>query len=175
MVTLTAGAQAPKLATPDPDEKARIILDVTRVNMLFTVSDRKGRFVTNLSKDDFQVFEGKHQQSILEFTAESGLPLRLAVLIDTSNSIRDRFRFEQEAAIEFIKSLMRPEVDKAITVSFDTRTQLEADLTGDIEKLANRSATCAREAARRSTMRSSSPAATSSCRTSPATSSGAPW
>lgn len=136
MVTLTAGAQAPKLAIPDPDEKARIILDVTRVNMLFTVSDRKGRFVTSLNKDDFQVFEGKHPQSILEFTAESGLPLRLAVLIDTSNSIRDRFRFEQEAAIEFIKSLMRPDVDKAITVSFDTRTQLEADLTGDIEKLA---------------------------------------
>jgi Ca-activated chloride channel family protein len=136
MVTATAGAQAPRLAIPDPDEKSRIVLDVTRVNMLFTVSDRKGRFVTNLSKDDFQVFEGKHQQNILEFTAESGLPLRLAVLIDTSNSIRDRFRFEQEAAIEFIKSLMRPEVDKAITVSFDTRTQLEADLTGDIEKLA---------------------------------------
>ncbi len=132
---LAVEPQAPRLAVPEPDEKSRIVLDVTRVNLLFTVSDRKGRFITNLGKDDFQVFEGKHQQNILEFTAESGLPLRLAILIDTSNSIRDRFRFEQEAAIEFIKSLLRPEIDKGITVSFDTRTQLEADLTNDIEKL----------------------------------------
>src|SRR5262245_57010994 len=81
----------PPADRPDPDAgHTRIILDVTRVNMLFTVTDKKGRFVTNLAKDDFQVFEGKRQQSIAEFTAESDLPLRLGILIDTSNSIRDR-------------------------------------------------------------------------------------
>ena len=116
LLTCLAGAAlaaqppaAPKQAVPEPDDKTRIVLDVTRVNMLFTVSDKKGRFITNLAKDDFQVFEGKKQQNILEFTAETDLPLRLAILIDTSNSIRDRFRFEQEAAIEFINSLLRPE------------------------------------------------------------------
>src|ERR1700683_1721248 len=98
-------AVAPAQQRPsEPSEGAgtRIILDVTRVNMLFTVTDKKGRFVTDLGKDDFQVFENKMPQTIAEFTAETDLPLRLGILIDTSNSIRERFKFEQEAAISFI-------------------------------------------------------------------------
>jgi VWFA-related protein len=112
-----------------------ITLDVNRVNMLFTVSDKKGRFVTDLQKADFEIVESKRQQSIIEFTAESDLPLRLAILIDTSNSIRDRFKFQQEAAIEFVNSVMRPQ-DKAVVVSFDTGAELVADLTGNTEELA---------------------------------------
>ena len=124
-------------ARPDPDAaETRIILDVTRVNMLFTVTDRKGRFITDLVKEDFQVFEGKRQQTIQEFTAETDLPLRLGILIDTSNSIRDRFKFEQEAAISFINSVVRPRYDKALIVSFDTSAELVADLIDDTEKLA---------------------------------------
>ncbi len=135
--SFAAEPQTPqRQAVPELDDKTRIVLDVTRVNILFTVSDRKGRFITNLAKEDFQVFEGKKQQNILEFTAESDLPLRLAVLIDTSNSIRDRFKFEQAAAVEFINSLLRPGADKAVVVSFDTTAELVADLTGDLEKLA---------------------------------------
>lgn len=118
------------------DDQTRIILDVTRVNMLFTVADKKGRFVTDLGKDDFDIIENKKPQHILEFTAESNLPLRLAVLIDTSNSIRDRFKFQQEAATDFINSVMRKE-DKAIIVSFDTSAELVADLTSDTDKLTN--------------------------------------
>jgi VWFA-related protein len=120
----------------DIDEQTRIILDVTRVNILFTVSDKKGRFVTDLAKENFEVVERKEKQNVLEFASESDLPLRLAILIDTSNSIRDRFKFQQEAAIEFVNSVVRPEVDKAIVVSFDTGVELVADLTGDQEKLA---------------------------------------
>ncbi|MBM3811681.1 MAG: VWA domain-containing protein [Acidimicrobiia bacterium] len=119
------------------DESTRIRLDVTRVNMLFTVTDKRGRFITDLDKDSFQIFEGKAQQKILEFTAESDLPLRLAILIDTSNSVRDRFRFQQEAAIEFIRSVMRPHQDKAVVFSFDTQANLVADLTENISKLEN--------------------------------------
>jgi Ca-activated chloride channel homolog len=110
--------------------------EVTRVNMLFTVTDKHGRFVTDLGKDDFQVFENKKPQSILEFTSETDLPLRLAILIDTSNSIRDRFRFQQEAATNFINSVMR-EQDKATVVSFDTAAELVTDLTNDTNKLEN--------------------------------------
>ena len=98
-------AKARRRSTP---ADTRITLDVTRVNVLFTVTDKKGRFVTDLDKDDFDVIENKKPQVIQEFTAETDLPLRLAILIDTSNSIRDRFRFEQEAAIEFINSVVRP-------------------------------------------------------------------
>ena len=110
---------------------------MTRVNMLFTVSDRKGRFVNDLLKDDFEILEGKKEQSIVEFTSETNLPLRLAILIDTSNSIRERFKFQQEAATDFINAVLRPRQDKAIVVSFDMSAELVADLTDDTEKLAN--------------------------------------
>jgi len=119
----------------DPNSDPRIVLDVNRVNMLFTVSDKKGRFITNLTRDDFEIFEEKKPQNIIEFVSESDLPLRLAVLIDTSNSIRDRFKFQQEAAVEFINSVMRPQ-DKAVVVSFDTGPELVQDLTSDTAKLA---------------------------------------
>ena len=129
-------AQAPAKQQPvDPDDAGRIVLDVTRVNILFTVTDKKGRFITDLTQNDFQVFENKKQQTISQFTAESDLPLRLAILVDTSNSIRDRFKFEQQAAVEFINSTVRPRSDKAMIVSFDSATELVADLTDDQEKL----------------------------------------
>lgn len=138
--SLAMGAQQAQAPSPpaaeQPEAQTRIILDVTRVNMLFTVTDKKGRFVTDLGRQDFEVMEGKKPQSIQEFTAETDLPLRLAILIDTSNSIRDRFRFEQEAAIQFINSVVRPRQDRAMIVSFDTAAELASDLIDDTEKLA---------------------------------------
>jgi VWFA-related protein len=121
---------APKGA-PSADDFSRITVDVTRVNLLYTVTDKKGRFVSDLTKDDFEIIENKKPQKILEFTAETDLPLRLAILIDTSNSIRERFRFIQEAATDFVTTVMRPGKDRAIVVSFDTSAELVADLTDD--------------------------------------------
>ncbi len=95
--------QTPVMKDEDP---TRITVEVTRVNMLFTVMDKKGRFVTNLNKDDFELVENKRPQTIQEFSAETDLPLRLGILIDTSNSVRDRFKFEQQAATEFVHSVM---------------------------------------------------------------------
>jgi VWFA-related protein len=126
--------KAPKSAPANPQD-TRITLDVSRVNMLFTVSDKKGRFITDLTKDDFEVFESKKPQSIIEFAAETDLPLRLAILIDTSNSIRERFHFQQEAATAFIDSTVRPREDKAMVVSFDTAAELVTDLTDNISQL----------------------------------------
>ena len=122
-------------AVVDIGERTRIILDVTRVNMLFTVTDKKGRFVTDLGRDDFLVLENKKPQVIAEFTAETELPLRLGILIDTSNSIRDRFKFEQEAATSFIQNVVHRGHDKAMVVSFDTSTELVADLIDDTDQL----------------------------------------
>jgi Ca-activated chloride channel homolog len=127
----------PLAALAQNQDPNRIILDVFRVNFLYTVSDKKGRFVINLNKDDFEVLEEKKPQNILEFIAESNLPLRLGILIDSSNSVRDRFKFQQEAAVEFINSVIRPKEDRAIIVSFDNQVNLKADLTGDTDKLAN--------------------------------------
>jgi VWFA-related protein len=127
--------KADKTTPPDSQDKNRITLDVARVNMLFTVSDKKGRFITDLSKDDFDVFESKKTQNIIEFSAESDLPLRLAILIDTSNSIRERFRFQQEAATAFIDGTVRPRQDRALVVSFDTAAELVTDLTDNLPVL----------------------------------------
>ncbi len=133
-LVLPMSAQAPKQAPAD-DDANRITLDVTRVNMLFTVSDKKGRFVTNLDRDDFEIIEAKKPQSILEFTAETNLPLRIGILIDTSNSIRERFRFQQEAATDFVNTVVRPGQDKGMVVSFDSSAELVADLTDSTEAL----------------------------------------
>jgi VWFA-related protein len=143
---VTLDAQAPpkpaaskpalsKQTQADEDAASRITLDVSRVNMLFTVSDKKGRFVTDLNRDDFEIFETKKPQSILEFTAETDLPLRIGILIDTSNSIRERFRFQQDAATDFINTVVRPGEDKVMVVSFDSNAELVSDLTDSSEQL----------------------------------------
>ncbi len=119
----------------ESDDPTRIVLDVTRVNVLFTVTDKKGRFVTDLTKSDFDVIENKKPQTIQQFTAESDLPLRLAVLVDTSNSIREQFRFEQQAAIRFMQSVMRPREDRIMLVSFDSTAELVSDLSNDMKTL----------------------------------------
>ena len=131
-------AAVPVLAQPPADSNQTISLDVTRVNLLFTVSDKRGRFVTNLVKEDFEVIEVKKKQTILEFAAESNLPLRIAMLVDTSNSIKERFRFELDAAGQFLQSVVRREKDRAMVYSFDTQPQLVQDLTDDTELLAKR-------------------------------------
>ena len=134
-----AVAQAPQ-ALPAPQAAdltldAPITLDVARVNLLFTVTDKKGRFVKNLTKDDFEITENKKKQKILEFTAETDLPLRIALLIDTSNSVRDRFRFLQTSAVNFINTAMRPNLDRGMVVTFDTQAQLNVGLTVDKTRL----------------------------------------
>jgi Ca-activated chloride channel family protein len=142
IVLLPAFAQAPAqkgksapASAPELSADQTIRLDVTRVPVLFTVADKKGHFVTDLTKDEFEVIENKRVQSILDFNGESDLPLRLAVLIDTSNSIRERFKFQQEAATNFVETVVRPVLDRAMVVSFDTSAELVADMTDNIGKL----------------------------------------
>ena len=101
-----------------------------------TVTDRRGRFVTDLDKSDFEIVEDNRPQKVLGLGTRSELPLRLAVLLDTSNSIRERFRFIQEAAVEFIRGVMRPGLDKAMIVSFDTSIDNVAELNDNTDKLA---------------------------------------
>jgi Ca-activated chloride channel homolog len=135
LAAFSSSAAGPQ-QVPVPEDGAPIRAEVTRVNMLFTVTDKRGRFVTDLTKPDFEVFENKKPQQIMEFTSETDLPLRLAILIDTSNSIRDRFRFQQDAATNFVNGVVHPQ-DKAVVVSFDTAAELVADMTSDTNKLEN--------------------------------------
>ena len=118
-------------------EETTIRVQVSRVPLLFTVTDKKNRFITNLEKEDFEVYDNGEKQEIRQFVRESDLPLRIGIVMDTSNSIRDRFRFEQEAAIEFIRGVLAEEKDRAFLVSYDTRAELMVDFTNDAEQLAN--------------------------------------
>ena len=137
--TQTAGSETSAAIGPNEpllNLDTTIRVDVSRVPLLFTVTDKKNRFITNLDREDFRVFDNKVEQDIREFVRESDLPLRIGILIDSSNSVRGRFKFEQEAAIEFIRSVLREEADRAFLVSFDTRAELVVDFTNDAEELA---------------------------------------
>jgi len=122
---------------PGRDDPAQFSLDVNRVEVTFSVIDRKGHFVA-LGRDDFAVYDDQRPQNIIRFAAESELPLRLALVVDTSNSVRDRFRFLQEAAIEFLNRCLRPGVDQAMLVSFDVNPEIVADLDRPGERLAQK-------------------------------------
>jgi VWFA-related protein len=116
-------------------EEHSISLNVNIVNVLFTVSDRKGRFVKTLPQNKFRVFEDNKAQSITHFSSETDLPLTVALLIDTSGSVGDKLVFEQKAASEFLRSTLRPGKDKALLISFDTRAHLLQDYTDDTAAL----------------------------------------
>lgn len=125
-----AAAQAPGAAQQDP----RFNLDVNRVETTFSVTDRKGHFAA-LTADDFQVFDNRQEQKILEFSAESELPLRLALLLDASGSVRERFHFLQDAAIGFLTASLRPGHDQAMLVSFDVEPEVVSEFDGDLNRL----------------------------------------
>ncbi|HUY14369.1 MAG TPA: VWA domain-containing protein [Terriglobia bacterium] len=112
-----------------------IEVQVNLVNVLFTVTDKKKHLVLNLTQNDFHVLEDGVPQTITHFSRETDLPLRIGVLVDSSNSIRERLRFEQEAAIDFLDETLRPGEDEAFVVGFDVEPQLLQDYTDDTDKL----------------------------------------
>jgi VWFA-related protein len=123
------GADEPPLET--------IKKNVNEVNLVFTVTDKHGRFVKDLKQSDFAVLDDKRPPvSILNFSSETNLPLRVGLLVDASNSIRDRFRFEQDAAIEFLNQIVRPRYDRAFVLGFDTTAEVTADFSDSAEQLA---------------------------------------
>ncbi len=118
-----------------PTNPNKIKVRVDLVNVLMTVTNKKNHLVTDLTKDDFQVFEDSKPQTIRYFSRETDLPVRIGVLIDTSSSVRDRLRFEQEAAVDFLNTTLRPGTDMAFVVAFDVEPQMVQDYTDDMEKL----------------------------------------
>jgi VWFA-related protein len=110
-------------------------MDVDLVDVLFTVSDRKGRLVTSLPKEAFQVFDNNNAQVITHFSSETDMPLTVALLIDTSGSVRDKVWFERDAAIGFLESILRPGIDKAVLITFDSTIRLVQDYTDDTAAL----------------------------------------
>lgn len=108
---------------------------VDEVNVVFTVTDKREHFVKDLTQNDFRVFDDNKQALIQSFNRQTNLPLRVGLLIDASNSVRDRFKFEQEAAIEFLNQIIRPRFDKAFVIGFDTTPEVTQDFSDDAEAL----------------------------------------
>ncbi|MBI2679298.1 MAG: VWA domain-containing protein [Candidatus Koribacter versatilis] len=132
----TATAAAPATDEDVPSTGTIIKKRVDEVNVIFTVTDKGGKFIKGLKQADFSVLDDhKPPQSMVAFRSETNLPLRVGLLVDASNSIRDRFVFEQQAATEFLNQTVRPKVDRAFVVGFDSTPEVTADFTDSTEKL----------------------------------------
>ncbi len=107
--------------------------EVNRVVLWATVTDRQGRLLADLGRGDFRVLENGAPQTILEFGRELR-PVTLAILLDTSGSMRETMKDVHEAAAAFVDTL-GPE-DQALVVTFDDKVLLIQDVTRDREKLA---------------------------------------
>jgi VWFA-related protein len=126
----------PPATPPEDDSVATIVKRVNEVNVVFTVTDKHGRYVKDLKKADFKIVDdSKPAIELRSFRAETDLPLEAGLLIDASNSIRDRFKFEQEAAIEFLNQTIRRKYDRAFVVGFDATPEVTQDFTDSTEKL----------------------------------------
>jgi len=141
-VAAQAGTQNPAEQKSSEDKGAdngeipRIRVGINEVNVVFTVTDKHGKRVTDLKQADFHfVDDNKPATEIRSFHAETNLPLQVALLIDASNSVRDRFKFEQESAIEFLNQTVRRGYDQAMVVGFDVTPEVTQDFTDDAEKL----------------------------------------
>jgi VWFA-related protein len=141
-VPLVLRAQTPGATTESSTHQTatdpnKIQVRVNLVNVLFTITDKKNHRVIDLTKDDFRVLEDRKPQPVRFFSRETDLPLRIGIVIDTSNSVRDRLRFEEESAIDFLSSTLRPAKDLAFVVAFDVESQVVQDYTDDMEKLSS--------------------------------------
>jgi Ca-activated chloride channel family protein len=142
----TPGTSTPAAATPpaqsgnttksDSDESVTTIRTiVNEVRVVFTVTDRHGHYIKDLKSDDFRVIDDQKPAELRSFRSETDLPLQVGLLVDASNSVRDRFKFEQDAAIEFLNSIIRPKYDKAFVVGFDATPEVTQDFTDSTEDL----------------------------------------
>ena len=126
-----SGSQLPQRIS---DQTYRVSVDL--VNVLCSAFDKNtNSFVTNLTRDDFIIYEDGQKQEIKNFARESNLPLTIAMLIDTSDSVAPKLKFEQEAAISFFQSILR-ERDRAMLIEFDSGVTLLQDFTSDPNRLA---------------------------------------
>src|SRR2546422_99028 len=135
-------AQQPKpKATPTPpvseQDQASIKIPIRRVRLPITVVDKKGHLVPGLIKSDFLIFEDKIPQLIETFSDDLGQSesLYVAVLMDTSPSTAGKLKFEQESAMNFIQTVVRPRRDRVLFATFDHEISLRQDFTDKLDLL----------------------------------------
>jgi len=139
VIAASSTATAPPATTSDAADEPILTIKkrVDEVNVLFIATDRHGKFVRNLSQNDFSIFDDhKPVQSILNFRRETDLPIELGLLMDVSGSVQGRFGFEKEAATGFLQHIIRPGYDRAFVVGFNKESRLTQDFTDQVPLLA---------------------------------------
>ncbi len=134
--TATPPAATPPAGAPAGDEPvATISVQANEVNLIFTVTDKKGHFITGLSQSSFGLLDdGRPPVAVLRFTQQTNLPLRVGIMLDTSSSIRQRFQFEQDSAIEFLLQILHRN-DRAFIEGFDIQTDITQGFTNNVDLL----------------------------------------
>jgi Ca-activated chloride channel family protein len=118
------------------DQEYTITTSANEVNLVFTVTDKHGRFIKDLKLSDFALLDDqKAPAQVFSFTQQTNLPLRVGIVIDTSTSIRQRFQFEQQSASEFLLQILRPKSDKAFVMGFDVTPDYKQDWTNNLDLL----------------------------------------
>jgi VWFA-related protein len=132
----TTPPTAPQGQSASQEEPITTIqVQVNEVNLIFTVTDKKGRFITGLQRQNFGLLDdGRPPEAVLGFTQQTNLPLRVGIMLDTSSSIRQRFQFEQDSAIEFLLQVLHLN-DKAFVEGFDISTDVAQGFTNNVDLL----------------------------------------
>jgi VWFA-related protein len=130
-------AAQPAPAAQQPDVNAPTIrLNVNEVNLIFTVTNKRGEYIPNLRQSDFALLDDqKAPASVKSFHQQINLPLRVGVVIDASTSIRSRFQFEQQSATEFLLQILKAKSDQAFVMGFDSTATIQQDWTNNIDAL----------------------------------------
>jgi len=133
---ISPAQQSGTQTTPPPDDSVGLIkVQVNEVNLIFTVTDKKGKFITGLKQESFGLLDNQRPpEAVLHFTQQTNLPLRVGIMLDTSSSIRQRFQFEQDSAIEFLLQILHRN-DRAFVEGFDIQTDIAQDFTNNVDLL----------------------------------------
>src|SRR5581483_11966386 len=110
--------------------------DVQEVSLVLTVTNKRGKFVRDLHPTDLSILDNDlPPEKITFFQSETDLPLRVALVIDTSDSVMNRFMFEQRAAEAFLKKILRPKSDFGVIIGFNQHVRVAQGETNDFTKL----------------------------------------
>jgi len=120
---------------PTRQDQGKIIQTVNLVDVLFTVLNHRNKLVPDLEKADFKITDDNKLQTIRYFSRQTDLPLRIGLLMDTSNSIRDRLKFEQDALVSFLYNVIRRNKDQAFVMTFDDEPNVLQGFTDDAGRL----------------------------------------
>src|SRR5262249_37744614 len=123
-----------------------IRLGTKLVNVLFSVTDKQNRYVNDLTESDVKVLEDGKPQEIFTFKRERDLPLTMAILVDTSNSVVPVLPRLTNAGARFVNSIMRPNKDTAAVIEFEGEATLAQGLTTSAALLRRSLAEIARKA-----------------------------